>query len=145
MSDSVWPHRWPPTRLLCPQDSPGKITGVGCHFFLLIKALLHKLESFTEKKYSRFLSPPKDLETLLTLDWKVITGYSWVDTALWMRKMMPTLLQSPPLPTVPYLASSPILITCLAPLSIEVLYETDLKEKAGKTSTTWKTWKSTMR
>ena len=49
---------------------------------------------------------------------------------------MPTELQSPPLPTVPYLASSPILITCLAPVSTELLYETDLKEKAGKTSTT---------
>ena len=23
-----------PTRILCPQDSPGKITGVGCHFLL---------------------------------------------------------------------------------------------------------------
>ena len=34
MSDSVWPHRWQPTRLLCPWDSPGKNTGVGCHFLL---------------------------------------------------------------------------------------------------------------
>ena len=25
-----------PTRLLCPQDSPGKHTGVGCHFLLPI-------------------------------------------------------------------------------------------------------------
>ena len=32
MSDSVWPHRWQPTRLCCPWDSPGKNTGVGCHF-----------------------------------------------------------------------------------------------------------------
>ena len=32
MSDSVWPHRRQPTRLLCPWDSPGKNTGVGCHF-----------------------------------------------------------------------------------------------------------------
>ena len=28
------PHRWKPTRLLCPWDSPGKNTGVGCHFLL---------------------------------------------------------------------------------------------------------------
>ena len=28
------PHRWQPTRLLCPQDSPGKNTQVGCHFLL---------------------------------------------------------------------------------------------------------------
>ena len=34
MSDSVWPHRWQPTRLPCPWDSPGKNTGVGCHFLL---------------------------------------------------------------------------------------------------------------
>ena len=34
MSDSVWPHRWQPTRLPCLWDSPGKYTGVGCHFLL---------------------------------------------------------------------------------------------------------------
>ena len=34
MSDSVRPHRWQPTRLRHPWDSPGKNTGVGCHFLL---------------------------------------------------------------------------------------------------------------
>ena len=34
MSDSVQPHRWQPTRLPRPWDSPGKNTGVGCHFLL---------------------------------------------------------------------------------------------------------------
>ena len=34
MSDSVWPHGLQPSRLLCPWDSPGKNTGVGCHFLL---------------------------------------------------------------------------------------------------------------
>ena len=34
VSDSVRPHRQQPTRLHCPQDSPGKNTGVGCHFLL---------------------------------------------------------------------------------------------------------------
>ena len=34
MSDSVRPHRGKPTRLPCPWDSPGKNTGVGCHFLL---------------------------------------------------------------------------------------------------------------
>ena len=28
------PHGLQPTRLLCPWDSPGKSTGVGCHFLL---------------------------------------------------------------------------------------------------------------
>ena len=31
MYDSVRPHRRQPIRLLCPRDSPGKNTGVGCH------------------------------------------------------------------------------------------------------------------
>ena len=34
MSDSVQPHRWQPTRFPRPWDSPGKNTGVGCHFLL---------------------------------------------------------------------------------------------------------------
>ena len=34
VSNSVRPHRWKPTRLPCPWDSPGKNTGVGCHFLL---------------------------------------------------------------------------------------------------------------
>ena len=34
MSDSVRPHRRQPTWLPHPWDSPGKNTGVGCHFLL---------------------------------------------------------------------------------------------------------------
>ena len=34
MSVSVRPHRRQPTRLPHPWDSPGKNTGVGCHFLL---------------------------------------------------------------------------------------------------------------
>ena len=34
MSNSVRPHRQQPTRLPRPWDSPGKNTGVGCHFLL---------------------------------------------------------------------------------------------------------------
>src|SRR5574340_697992 len=34
VSDSVRPHRRQPSRLLCPWDSPGKNTGVGCYFLL---------------------------------------------------------------------------------------------------------------
>ena len=43
MSDSVRPHRRQPTRLPCPWDSPGKNTGVGCHF--LLQCLKVKSES----------------------------------------------------------------------------------------------------
>ena len=44
MSDSVGPHRWQPTRLHHLWDSPGKNTGVGCHFLLQcmkVKSLSH--------------------------------------------------------------------------------------------------------
>ena len=34
VSDSLRPHRRQPTRLPHPWDSPGKNTGVGCHFLL---------------------------------------------------------------------------------------------------------------
>ena len=34
VSDSVRPHRRQPTSLRRPWDSPGKNTGVGCHFLL---------------------------------------------------------------------------------------------------------------
>ena len=34
LSDSVRPHRRQPARLPRPWDSPGKNTGVGCHFLL---------------------------------------------------------------------------------------------------------------
>ena len=43
MSDSVWPHRWRPTRLPRPWDSPGKNTGVGCH--VLLQCMKVKSES----------------------------------------------------------------------------------------------------
>ena len=44
VSDFVRPHRWQPTRLPHPWDSPGKNTGVGCHFLLQcvkVKSLSH--------------------------------------------------------------------------------------------------------
>ena len=34
VSDSLRPHGWKPTRLLCPWDSPGKNSGASCHFLL---------------------------------------------------------------------------------------------------------------
>ena len=57
MSDSVRPHRRQPTRLPRPWDSPGKNTGVGCHFLLQCR----KVKSESEVAQSRpTLSDPKD-------------------------------------------------------------------------------------
>ena len=57
MSDSVQPHGLQPTRLLRPWDSPGKNTGVGCHFLLQCM----KVESESEVTQSYLtLSDPMD-------------------------------------------------------------------------------------
>ena len=53
----VRPHGLQPTRLLCPWDSPGKNTGVGCHFLLQRT----KVESESEVAQSCLtLSDPMD-------------------------------------------------------------------------------------
>ena len=57
MSNSVQSHRWQPTRLRHPWDSPGKNTGVGCHFLLQCM----KVKSEREVTQSCLtLSDPKD-------------------------------------------------------------------------------------
>ena len=57
VSNSVRPHRWQPTRLSCPWDSPGKNTGVGCHFLLQCM----KVKSVSEVSQSCLtLSDPMD-------------------------------------------------------------------------------------
>ena len=47
MSDSVRPHRQQPTRLPYPWDSPGKNTGVGCHFLLQCMKVKVKVKSLS--------------------------------------------------------------------------------------------------
>ena len=54
---TVRPQRWQPTRLPHPWDSPGKNTGVGCHFLLQCM----KVESESEVAQSYLtLSDPMD-------------------------------------------------------------------------------------
>src|SRR5574341_33797 len=55
MSDSVRPHRWQPTRLTHPWDSPGKNTGVGCHF--LLQCMKVKSESEVAQSCPTFSDP----------------------------------------------------------------------------------------
>ena len=61
MSDSVQPHRRQPTRLPCPWDSPGKNTGVGCHF--LLQCMKVKSESEVAQSCPT-LSDPMDCSLL---------------------------------------------------------------------------------
>jgi len=55
MSDSVQPHRQQPTRLPHPWDSPGKSTGVGCHF------LLQCMKVKSESEFAQSCSTLSDL------------------------------------------------------------------------------------
>ena len=54
MSESLQPHRLQPTRLPRPWDSPGKNTGVGCHFLLQCM----KVKSKSEVARVRLLATP---------------------------------------------------------------------------------------
>ena len=47
------PIRRQPTRVLCPQESPGKNTGVGCHFLLQMYSM--KLPGKKKKKKEKIL------------------------------------------------------------------------------------------
>ena len=55
MSDSVRPHRWQATRLPRPWDSPGKNTGVGCHF--LLQCMKVKSEGKSLSRAQLFATP----------------------------------------------------------------------------------------
>ena len=55
MSNSVRPQRWKPTRLPRPWDSPGKNTGVGCHF--LLQCMKVKSKSEVAQSYPTLSDP----------------------------------------------------------------------------------------
>ena len=58
MSDSVRPHRQQPTRPSHPWDSPGKNTGVGCHFLLQCMKVKSEIE---DAQSCPTLSDPMDI------------------------------------------------------------------------------------
>ena len=59
MSDSVRPQRQQPTRLPRPWDSPGKNTGVGCHFLQCMKVKsLSRVRLFVTPWTVAYQAPP---------------------------------------------------------------------------------------
>ena len=79
MSDSVQPHRRQPTRLPCPWDSPGKNTGVGCHFLLQCMKVKSKSEVtqscltlYNPMGYSLPGSPTHGIFQARVLEWGAI-------------------------------------------------------------------------
>ena len=95
MSDPVWPHRWQPTRLPRPWDSPGKNTGVGCHFLLQcvkVKSLSHvwlfvtpwtaahqapPSTGFSRQEYWSGVPLPSPVEGLGKLIYSLSRGHGW--------------------------------------------------------------------
>ena len=96
MSNSVRPHRWQPTRLPCPWDSPGKNTGVGCHF--LLQCMKVKSESEVAQSCPT-LSDPMDctlpglsvhgIFQARVLEWGAIAFSDWPELpALYRRSLL---------------------------------------------------------
>ena len=95
MSDPVWPHRRQPTRLPCPWDSPGKNTGVGCHF--LLQCMKVKSESEVAQSCPT-LSDPKDCSPPGSSVQEIIQArvLEWVAIALNSRWILERICKSLP-------------------------------------------------
>ena len=85
MSDSVQPHRRQPTRLPHPWDSPGKNTGVGCHFLLQcmkVKSESGDAQSCLTSRDPMDCSPPGSsihgIFQARVLEWGAIAFSGWM-------------------------------------------------------------------
>ena len=101
MSDSVRPHRWQPTRLPRPWDSPGKNTGVGCHFLLQCMEMKRESEvsqSCPTRSDSMDCSPPGSsihgISQARVLEWVAIaeTRNNLIMMLSWVSDVSPNLL-----------------------------------------------------
>ena len=90
---TVRPHRWQPTRLRRPWDSPGKNTGVGCHF--LLQCMKVKSESEVVQSCLTLLDPMDcslpgscihGIFQVRVLEWVAIAFPCW-----YVFKLFPTL------------------------------------------------------
>ena len=98
--DSVRPHRWQPTRLPHPWDSPGKNTGVGCHF--LLQCMKVKSESEAPQSCPTLCDPMDcgppgssvhEIFQARVLEWGAIAFsphcyISWLKTILTIQKLV---------------------------------------------------------
>ena len=94
MSDSVRPHRPQPSRLPRPWDSPGKNTGVGCHFLLQcmkVKSESEVTQSCPTLRDRMDCSPPGSsihgIFQARILEWVAISysrGSSWAREWTWV-------------------------------------------------------------
>ena len=95
VSDSVRPHRRQLTRLPCPWDSPGKNTGVGCHF--LLQSMKVKSEREVAQSYPT-LSDPMDCSLwgsflhrifqARVLEWGAIAFSAWCSIDRYIQRCL---------------------------------------------------------
>ena len=82
------PHRRQPTRLRCPWDSPGKNTGVGCHFLLQrmkVKSESEVAQSCPTRRDPMNCSPPgssiRGIFQARVLEWETTHGLVYFTNA----------------------------------------------------------------
>ena len=87
VSDSLRPHGLQPTRLLPPWDSPGKSTGVGCHFLLQNSTVISTLQvlSLTIPNFWVFIFFTLNLDNNDKYLLRLAQAVYWVITELWQR------------------------------------------------------------
>ena len=66
MSNSLGPHGLQPSRVLCPWNSPGKNTRVGCHF--LLQGIFPTRGSNPVLQNSKEVDKPSPKKTMIKLD-----------------------------------------------------------------------------
>ena len=128
MSDSVRPHRRQPTRLPHPWDSPGKNTGVGCHF--LLQCMKGKSESEVAQS-CLILSDPMNCSLpgssihgifkARALEWVAIAFSNTIECSLPKVQIPFFIKQLIPLPMPPRHPPSPLIITILFSVSMCLL------------------------
>ena len=84
MSDSVQPHKQHPNRLPRPWDSPGKNTGVGCHF------LLQCMKVKSESEVTQSLSRVRLLETPWTAAYQAPPSMGFSRQEYWSGSPVPS-------------------------------------------------------
>ena len=79
-------HRWQPTKLSRPWDSPGKSAGVGCHF--LLQCVKVKSEREVAQSCPRYPGSSVSKETACRC--RRTGSNPWVRKIPWRRKWQPT-------------------------------------------------------
>ena len=112
MSNSVRPNRRQPTRLRLPWESPGKNTGVGCHFLLQCRKVKSESEviqscptlrdpmdcslpgspskGFSRQEYWSGLPLPSPMETREMINYNILVTSSPCGAFMKIRKVYPT-------------------------------------------------------